>query len=72
MGNDGTFWKYLQIRDCLGSTLVSVENAIVEYIKLPHAVHTASVYYKMSKEMSRDTCDSLKLIWQNDFVTLIN
>ena len=66
LGNDGTFWKYLQMRHCLGSTLVSVKNVIVEYIKLPHVAHTASVFYKMSKEMFGGTCDSLKLIWQND------
>ena len=42
------------------------ENPILDYLKLPHDAHTASLFYRMSKQMLGDTCDNLKLIWQRD------
>ena len=66
VGNDGTLWKYLQTRHCLGNTFNVGENPILDYLKLPHDAHTASLFYRMSKQMLGDTCENLKLIWQRD------
>lgn len=62
----GHFWKYLQIRHCVGDKFNFNENPVLTYFQQPHIAHTASVCYNLIINATSDNCCSLKLIWQRD------
>lgn len=62
----GNFWKYLQIRHCVGDKFNLNKNDILTYLQQPHIVHAASMCYDSMTNVTADDCSNLKLIWQRD------
>ncbi len=62
----GNFWKYLQIRHCVKNKFNASDNPVYAYLELPCKTQTASMCYKLMLNVTADTCNNLKTIWQKD------
>lgn len=57
---------YLQIKHSVKDLFNANDNPVYTYLELPYKTQTASKCYKSMPNLTSDTCNYLKTIWQKD------